>query len=242
MGASTGGIGAPTRTGGVGAPTDDTSASTIDMVRNSTCRIAELDVRSPTYGTWIAELDARNWACRTRIAELDVRNWACRTRNADLDMRNYRITKPMPGALLSTHPKRDAQVSTVTVLSESQHVGVGPSNRQTAVSSCSWAGRLDQTVTTWPAGLVTRGRDWTRPSPKRVRPIPRQFMVTDPWDGPESTPTNSYYLEAKVYLRLVPATVFIVIVLLICAIKNHFCGILQLSLILRLLLFHQKNS
>jgi hypothetical protein len=67
-------------------------------------------------------------------------------------------------------------------------------------------------------------------------------MVTDPWDGPESTPTNSYYLEAKVYLRLVPATVFIVIVLLICAIKNHFCGILQPVLDLAVAAFPSKIS
>jgi hypothetical protein len=65
-------------------------------------------------------------------------------------------------------------------------------------------------------------------------------MVTDPWDGPESTPTNPY-LEADFYLCLVPATVFIVIVLLICAIKNHFCGILQPVLDLAVTAFPSKN-
>jgi hypothetical protein len=50
-------------------------------------------------------------------------------------------------------------------------------------------------------------------------------MVIGTWDGPKSTPTNPY-LEAD-YLCVVPGTVFMVIVLLICAIKNHFCGIIQ---------------
>ena len=52
-----------------------------------------------------------------------------------------------------------------------------------------------------------------------------------------STPTKTDH-----YLCLVPATVFIVIVLLICAIKNHFCGILQPVLDLAVAAFPSKIS
>jgi hypothetical protein len=201
---------------------------------------ADLDVRNPTCRTRNAEPNVRNLTCRTRNAELDVRKSAsrtwhaalvrsstCRTLQAKLNTRNYQTTKPLPDTLISTQPERDEQVSATTVLTEPQHASSGPPNRHAEeVSSCGWAGSLDQAITTWPAGLETRGLDWTRPSPKRFRVLSRLSMLTDPWDGPESTPTNPF-LEADSYPSALAATVFIVIVLLICAIKTHCCGILQ---------------
>jgi hypothetical protein len=65
-------------------------------------------------------------------------------------------------------------------------------------------------------------------------------MLTDPWDGPESTPTNPL-LEADSYSSALAATAFIVIVLLICAIKTHCCGILQPVLDLAVTALHLEN-